>query len=47
MTWKEFKEQVEEAGVMDDNEIFKIDTGECPHKLSVHRDADGVAIFGD
>lgn len=34
MTWKEFKDQVEAAGVLDTDEIFYIDTGNYPSCIS-------------
>lgn len=35
MTWKEFKTAVEEAGVVDENEVFYIDTGNYPDSLNI------------
>jgi len=38
MTWKEFKEAVEAAGVKDSDPIFFIDTGNFPESVSVSID---------
>jgi len=44
MTWKEFKEQVEAQGVKDEDEIFYIDTGNYPERLSVSTPNDGHGV---
>jgi len=47
MTWKEFKEEVENKGIKEDSEIYMIDlSGWFGDKIEVYEDELGVFICG-
>jgi hypothetical protein len=49
MTWKEFKERVEEAGIKDNDKLFYIDTGNYPdiEDLGINTNKDeGFSVVG-
>lgn len=48
MTWGEFKEIIEDAGFIDDDKIFNINTGNNPdaEKLNISENEEGIEIWG-